>query len=283
MTEVGSPSTRALHSTTISHGSGRRLSAARSLASSRWLHVGSTLERDVVSAIIGTDMPAPLDPVALAAIITSLGTLLIAVFTIASVRVSRNLHRAATAETMDRMYQKWWVTLADSKNCLEEARGLPTEAELRRNGVGLAGVLSALDANQASGIFEVLAFFDEIGWLCAAQLVDADRLLPPMQHVVRICWRVFGEAILNERGRAQTKVAHDKATRLHWSPLYFQGFEWLYKRTQRPSKSQARLIKTAFVNPSLGYDTLKLHEEIEAREVAAVEMMTSRPSVEARG
>lgn len=87
-------------------------------------------------------------------------------------------------------------------------------------------------------------FFERVGWLGAAGLIDVDYILGPMQHCVRFVWLAMEPFILEER-KPQNLSQVDSS---HHS-VYLSGFEWLYKRSTQ--KHQAVLIREKFRKPRL--------------------------------
>lgn len=97
-------------------------------------------------------------------------------------------------------------------------------------------VMRALDADyatkgMATPIRRLCSFFDKVGWLAAAALIDVDDVLGPMQETVRLVWRVLGASIVASR---------DEPPRADTGPVLFYGLEWLYKRSL--SRSERRAI-----------------------------------------
>lgn len=65
-------------------------------------------------------------------------------------------------------------------------------------------------------------FFDEVGWLGAAGLIDVNHVLGPMQHVLRRVWWVSKPWIEKDR---ETESEY-------WlDPVRHFGIEWLYRRS----------------------------------------------------
>ena len=73
-------------------------------------------------------------------------------------------------------------------------------------------------------------FFDKVGWLAAAALIDVDDVLGPMQETVRLVWRVLGTSIIASR---------EEAPRADTGPVLFYGLEWLYKRSLSGAERRA--------------------------------------------
>ncbi len=84
------------------------------------------------------------------------------------------------------------------------------------------------------------AFFDRVGWLGAAGLVDVDYVLGPMQHTMRRVWIATEPLIKN------TRKMHPPG---QLDPVYRLGFEWLFHRSER--KCQASLLVHRFSKPKL--------------------------------
>ena len=85
------------------------------------------------------------------------------------------------------------------------------------------------------GAGQLCYFFDRVGWLGAAGLIDIDYVLGPMQHSVRRVWMAMEPFIQNERKPESAKLL---------DPVYQFGFEWLFKRSDE--KHQANWRETNF-------------------------------------
>lgn len=85
-------------------------------------------------------------------------------------------------------------------------------------------------------------FFDKLGWLGAAGLIDVDYVLGPMHHAMRRIWITLEPLILNERKFKFTGS---------FDPIFLDGFEWLYKYSCLPGKDQASIIGRIFTRPML--------------------------------
>jgi hypothetical protein len=125
-------------------------------------------------------------------------------------------------------------------------------------------------------------FFDKVGWLAAAGLIDADYILGPMQHYLRRTWIVMEPLIEKSRIYEAGKP---------FDPVYQWGFEWLYLRSNRPDKHQARLLSRSFSDPAIltkkeilelvghiNLDEANFHQRIEEiiREKIESENMSQR-------
>jgi hypothetical protein len=82
-------------------------------------------------------------------------------------------------------------------------------------------------------------FFDRVGWLGAAGLVDVDYILAAFQHYVKDVWSKVEPLVTQER------------TPENNNPVFLCGFEWLHKRSDLSGKDQAHLIRSKFRRPRL--------------------------------
>lgn len=89
-------------------------------------------------------------------------------------------------------------------------------------------------------IRQLCYFFDRVGWLGAAGLIDVDYILGPMQAFLRRFWLNMDLYIKTERDQPKSEVI---------DAVYLAGFQWLFKRSQKIN--QADLIENKFKNPSL--------------------------------
>lgn len=146
-----------------------------------------------------------------------------------------NSHRDATQQ----IYMEWW---SDEMNSL---RRYFFREFLPLHRAGLLGrsirEVEFLIENDKGRIRRLCYFFERVGWLGAAGLIDVDYILGPMQHVVRVVWLAMEPFIIEERNNDHIESAHHS--------VYLSGFEWLYKRSGQ--KHQAVLIRTKFSKPRL--------------------------------
>lgn len=144
-------------------------------------------------------------------------------------------HRDATQQ----IYMEWW---SDEMNSLRRyffREFLP----LHRNELLGRSIreIEYIVENDKGRVRKLCYFFERVGWLGAAGLIDVDYILGPMQHVVRIVWIAMEPFIIEERNINHIESAHHS--------VYLSGFEWLYKRSGK--KHQAVLIRTQFSKPRL--------------------------------
>jgi hypothetical protein len=172
-----------------------------------------------------------------------IGTVISAILTFVYVRLTRGLHRAATAEATARVFDEWWSEpFARARQHLRTVRGVPADGSMRFQTV----LQDVLTKDESDSVRMLCGFFDRLGWLCAGGLVSADVLLPPMQHMSRYLWLVFGSSIQASREALPTEV---NAETISWSPLLYDGVEWLYRRSER--RHQSVLLYRAFLRPGL--------------------------------
>lgn len=133
------------------------------------------------------------------------------------------------------VFEEWWGEELGQIRVffLEEFCFLP----LVRSGpeVPFRCLMRALDADYAtkgmSARVRILCnFFDKVGWLAAAALVDVDDVLGPMQETVRLVWRVLGTSIVASR---------EEPPRADTGPVLLYGLEWLFKRSLSRSERVA--------------------------------------------
>lgn len=86
-------------------------------------------------------------------------------------------------------------------------------------------------------------FFDEVGWLGAAGLIDVNHILGPMQHVLRRVWWVTKPLIEKDRQKELGYLL---------DPVRHFGIEWLYQRSV--VTPQVDLVQAQFPDlPSLSH------------------------------
>ncbi len=131
-------------------------------------------------------------------------------------------------------------------------------AAFRAHNVGLKTVEK--DLGQAGEkLRRLTGFFDKVGWLGAAGLIDVDAVLAPNQHTMRRVWIAVGPLIGVER-KAGSGGRLD--------PVYRLGFEWLFRRSEQQSHHQADLLMKRFQEPALLTDTdcVNLRDAIQTDE-----------------
>lgn len=128
----------------------------------------------------------------------------------------------AIKEATDLIFQEWWSPkLKALRGYFRNEFLLVDRSKLV--GTSLKEIEQRLPAD-AGRLNELCFFFDRVGWLCAAGLVNVNYVLPPMQHLLRRVWLATAPYVLIERDRADGRP---------YDPVYCFGFEWLYRRTCR--------------------------------------------------
>ncbi len=158
----------------------------------------------------------------------------------------RNAHREVTQQ----VYKEWWSDeLSEYRRYLfREFVPLHREKLLGKN----IKEIETIIPEDHGRIRKLCYFFERVGWLGAAGLIDVDYILGPMQHCVRSTWIALEPFIMKERNPGNG-IQPDS---VHHS-VYLSGFEWLYKRSMK--KHQADLIRNKFKRPRL-----RSVEEIQA-------------------
>ena len=176
------------------------------------------------------------------ALVGNTATLLILLFTTIIYWMIRrdavkNSHREATQE----VYQEWWSDELRELRHYFYREFLPHRPQLL--GKSLKEIELSMESDRGR-IRKLCYFFERVGWLGAAGLIDVDYILGPLQHSLRAVWVALEPFILEERKPRniyQVDSAH------HF--VYLSGFEWLYKRSSQ--RHQAALIRAKFRKPRL--------------------------------
>ena len=150
--------------------------------------------------------------------------------------------RKSTWEATNEIYKEWW---GDELHKLrkyfykEFLRDYMPCYRSELNGKGMKEIEKIISEDRGR-IRRLCYFFDRVGWLGAAGLIDVDYVLGPMQHSLRRVWMAMEPLIQKEREPKSTKLL---------DPVYQFGFEWLFKRSNK--KHQAKLVRKKFQNPTL--------------------------------
>lgn len=148
--------------------------------------------------------------------------------------------KAAIKESTTLIFQEWWS---------EELRALRRYFFLefvpfyrvKMIGRGLKEI-SDIVPEDTGRIERLCSFFDRIGCLGAAGLIDMSYISEPMQHTMRLTWIAVEPLIMKER-----EFKPDG----RFDPVYQYGFEWLFRRSNLPNRHQAHLLQRRFVRPSI--------------------------------
>lgn len=170
-------------------------------------------------------------------IISAIIALFAVLLSLVSIRLAK---RVATKEATDLIFRDWW------SNELRELRKyffydfLPNHrAKLIGKGMKEIDRIILEDDGRTT---RLCYFFDRVGWLGAAGLIDVDYVLGPMQHAMRRTWIVMEPLIAKERELQANKML---------DPVFQYGFEWLFRRSSRASKHQANLLRYRFLRPCI--------------------------------
>lgn len=150
--------------------------------------------------------------------------------------------RKSTWEATHEIYKEWWGDELHRLRKYFYVEFLPTYVPRYRYeliGKGMKEIDKIIGEDKGR-IRRLCYFFDRVGWLGAAKLIDVDYVLGPMQHSLRRVWMVMEPFIQKERGPGSDHLL---------DPVYQFGFEWLFKRSNK--KHLARLARKKFQNPKL--------------------------------
>jgi hypothetical protein len=192
-------------------------------------------------------------------------------------QANRSAKRIATRDVTERVYEKWW-----GKPGVEDIRELRKyfyteflEKYLpiaQAKAVGLKDIEVVIPEDQGRAR-KLCYFFDQVGWLGAAGLLDVDYVLGPMQHVMRRVWFVMKPFIMRQRRKEVDKPNQ-------FDPAYQRGFEWLFMYSER--NHQAKLFLNKFSRPSiLSRESFRsLMQEIDENELDFCKLYISKGSTQ---
>jgi hypothetical protein len=143
--------------------------------------------------------------------------------------------RTATKEATDLIFQEWW------SDGLHELRRYFFDEFVPKKRAKLEGK-SLKDRSVEGRVIKLCYFFDRVGWLGAAGLIDVDYVLGPMQHTMRRTWMVVKPLII---------IARNSMPPGEFDPVYQYGFQWLFERSSMKDKQQATLLKWRFAHPNI--------------------------------
>jgi hypothetical protein len=173
-----------------------------------------------------------------------------------SLLLLRHRRRVATRDATERIFAEWWSD--DLAELRQHFREFTAKHRARFIGKGMKQIANEFreDGRRTQ---RFCFFFDKVGWLGAAGLIDVDYVLAPMQHAMRRCWIAMEPLIKHDREPAPGQSL---------DPVYQWGFEWLYKRSSEAKHHQANLLRTKFSRPRLRSDAeiMTLKEQIDKDE-----------------
>ncbi|HBE79738.1 MAG TPA: hypothetical protein DDW65_18465 [Firmicutes bacterium] len=165
--------------------------------------------------------------------------------------IRRDAVKNSIREATQQVYKEWW---GDELRDLRRYFYREFVPNYRKRLLGKCiKEIELTVADDQGRIRKLCYFFERVGWLGAAGLIDVDYILGPMQHCVRFVWLAMEPFIVEER-KPHNLTEVDSS---HHS-VYLSGFEWLYKRSAH--KHQAVLIREKFRKP-------RLHSWQEIREL----------------
>jgi hypothetical protein len=177
----------------------------------------------------GTNQDRLTEMILLATLLAAVANLAAACFIYLELLHSRKseVTRATTA-----IFEEWWsIDMRKNREALfrdfipnERARFLHENKSMKDVGSN----------TEKGSVIALVHFFDRVGWLGAAELIDVDYILGPMQHVMRRTWVAMFPLIEKER---RFRESH------RLDPVYNYGFEWLYKYSSEPENNQAELLR----------------------------------------
>jgi hypothetical protein len=161
----------------------------------------------------------------------------------------RHYRKISTRDATAEFYREWWShNMAQVRwNFFNKfiPEYLPKLRE--KQGATMKDILTRFpdDGNptkrlERDSAWEMCVFFDKLGWLGAAELVNVDHVLGPMQHLMRKTWLAMEPFITPIRDQ------HHAST---YDPVFQLGFHWLFVRSNLPRKQQAKLLRARFRKP----------------------------------
>lgn len=153
---------------------------------------------------------------------------------------TRHAQQTAIKETTDIIFKEWWSEELRELRRYFILEFIPNH-RIRLIGKSMKEIDRVISEDKGRTT-KLCYFFDRVGWLGAAGLIDVDYVLGPMQHVMRRTWIVMEPLILIER-----ELKSDKT----FDPVFQFGFEWLFKRSSQQKKHQANLLRYRFLRPRI--------------------------------
>ena len=174
-----------------------------------------------------------------------------------SLQSNRQAQRTTIREATEVIFKEWWG---------EELRGLRRyfflefvpKHRAKLVGKGMKDIDRVIPEDKGR-TRQLCYFFDRVGWLAAAGLIDVDYVLGPMQHSMRRAWIVMEPLIAKERIFQPNE---------QFDPVFQYGFEWLFRRSSQPKNHQAHLLGHRFLRPHIRtrQQILELRAQIDMDE-----------------
>jgi len=194
-------------------------------------------------------------PEEIAVIVSIVSAVISVIFALVAIHHQR---KAAIKESTTLIFQEWWGEELRELRRYFFLEFIPLH-RAKLGGRGLKEVADILPEDKGR-ILKLCYFFDRIGCLGAAGLIDMNYILEPMQHTMRRTWIAVEPLILKER-----EVKPDRS----FDPVFQYGFEWLFKRSSLPKRHQAYLLQRRFVRPKIftRKEIYVIKTEIDADEI----------------
>ena len=148
--------------------------------------------------------------------------------------------RSEVISATNDLYQEWWSgEMRDHRTALkrfiDSDRADRMSKKHTMKDVNHNETIEAEKTGSKGSVVKLVHFFDRVGWLGAAELIDVDYVLGPMEHIMRRTWVTMADFMTTERDSRQ-----QKGDRL--DPVYNYGFEWLYRYSCEKNHDQASLM-----------------------------------------
>lgn len=163
----------------------------------------------------------------LATIIIAFAALLI------SIRNWNSSKQKNRKDATDKIFEEWWSDETKALRTYFVSDFLETKVPLL-NGHSMKSVEKIVPEDKGR-LNRLCYFFDRVGWLAAAGLIDIDYVMAPMQHFMRRLWLTIEPQVVYER-----QLVPD-STPL-FDPVYYKGFEWLFHRSSTLYGNQAFVL-----------------------------------------
>lgn len=147
-------------------------------------------------------------------------------FLVASLSLKQGRSKSLKDNT-DAVFKEWWS---------EDLRSLRKEFREDWENIDRVATHGLSLKKSNTSIIRLCNFFDRVGWLGAAGLIDVDYIMPPMQHVLRRVWLATEQMIKNDRST---------------DPVYLYGLEWLFRRSSKWYGQQGYLLWKMGMHPGL--------------------------------
>ncbi len=157
-----------------------------------------------------------------------------------SLQSNRQSQRSTIREATEVIFKEWWSEEFRELRKYFFLEFIPKHrAKLTGKGMKDIDQVIRVDKGRAR---QFCYFFDRVGWLGAAGLIDVDYVLGPMQQSMRRAWIVMEPLILKERIFRPNE---------QFDPVFQYGFEWLFRRSSQSKNHQAYLLGYRFSRPHI--------------------------------